>query len=95
MRDDLLRIAAVGEHRGDAPPVRGPTGDLAAGDQRQLRLGQVVVLALVGVGEVHPGAHDLDDDLVGPGLGVGKVDDLEHLGATELLDLDGTHGAGV
>ena len=49
---DLLGVAAGGEDRGDPAPVRGAAADLAAGDQRQRLLGQVVVAGGVGVGEV-------------------------------------------
>ena len=66
---DLLRIAAVGQERRDPPPVGRPAGDLAARDQRQLLLGEIVVSGHVGVGEVDPGAGDLDHDLAVRRLG--------------------------
>ena len=59
----LLRVAAGGEHRRHPAPVRGAAGDLTAWRHRQGLLGDVVVAGRVGVGEVDPGARDLDDDL--------------------------------
>jgi hypothetical protein len=59
--------------------------DLAAGHERQLLGCEVVVVALVGVGEVHSRARDPDEDLALAGLGHGEVDELEDLGPTELL----------
>ena len=53
----LLRVAAVGQERRDSPPVGRPAGDLAARDQRQLLLGEIVVSGHVGVGEVDAGAR--------------------------------------
>ena len=47
----------------------------------------------MGVGEVHPGPGDLDHDVLRSRLGIGQIDDLEHLGPAELLDLDGSHSA--
>jgi hypothetical protein len=47
----------------------------------------------VRVGEVDPGARDLDHDLTLAGLGVGQLDELHHLGAPELLDAYCSHGA--
>ena len=70
-------------------------GDLAAGRQRQGLLGEVVVAGRVGVGEVDPAARDVDDDLAVAGLGVGQLDELHHLGAAELLDLDRLQSASL
>ena len=58
---DPLGVAAVHQHRGDAASVGRASADLTAGDQRQLRLREVVVLALMGVREVHPGTSDVDE----------------------------------
>ena len=57
--------------------VVGPVGDdFGAEHQRQLVAGEVGVLALVGVGEVHAARLDLDQYLALPGLGLGDVRDL-------------------
>ncbi len=91
-RDGVLRVAAVADQRDDAlAGVLAHAGDLGAGHERQLRLGQVGVLALVGVGEVQTGARDPDEDLAVPRRRHREVDELEHVGAAELLLLDGSH----
>jgi hypothetical protein len=73
---------------------RSPSArDLRARDERQLGRGEVLVAALVGVGEVDPGARDADQHLAVAGLGDRHVVEPEHLRATELLHLDRAHGA--
>src|SRR5207302_9351335 len=47
--------------------------------------------ALVGVGEVEAGTGDLDQHLAIFRLGGREVDELQHLGSTELADLDRAH----
>ena len=89
---DLLGVAAVHQQRRDAAAVRGGAADLAAGHHRQLLLGEVVVAGHVGVGEVDPRARDTSTRTwPSPGLGIGQLGVLEHLGAAELLDLDSLH----
>ena len=60
--------------RGAPPPGgrRRRARDLAAGDQRQRLLGEVVVAGRVRVGEVDPGPGDVDHDLPSPGSGSGS-----------------------
>ncbi len=57
MRDDLLGVAAAVEQPHDplATADRG-ADELSARDQRQLLLGEVGVLDLVGVGKLTPAA---------------------------------------
>ena len=88
---DLLGVATVHQQRRHSPAVRGPAGHLAAGDQRQLLLREVVVARDVRVGEVHPGPHDVDDDLALPGLRIRQVHVLHGLGPGELLELNRLH----
>jgi len=45
----------------------------------------------VGVGEVDPGAGDVDHDLVVAGHRVGHVEVPQHLRPPELLDLNRAH----
>ena len=85
-------MAAQGEHA--LAGVLAHARHLAAGDHRQRLLGDVLVLALVRVGEVDACARDADEHLAGAGLGFRRVDETEDLGPAELLDLDGAHGAG-
>jgi hypothetical protein len=47
----------------------------------------------VGVGEVHAGGGDVVQLLALARDGVGQVDDVEDLGATETGDLYGAHGS--
>ena len=70
--DRPLGVSAAADEGDDPPPVRGPADHLAAGDQRQGGLGQVGVLRVVGVGVVHAGPVDLDQQLPGPGAGSGR-----------------------
>ena len=89
---DVLGVAAGAAQRDDAlAGVGAHAGDLGAGDQRQRRSREVGVVALVGVGEVHARAGDLDQHLPGPGLRRRQLDELEHLGSAELLHLDRAH----
>ncbi len=46
----------------------------------------------VRVGEVQAGERDVDEHLAGPGDRIGKLDQLEHFGPTELTLLDRAHG---
>ena len=48
----------------------------------------------MGVGEVQACARHLDQNLALARLGLGQVDDLEHLGAAELFDLHRSHAVG-
>src|SRR6185295_105259 len=90
----VLGVAAGPGQRDDPRAgVLAHARDLGAGDERQLRLRQVLVAALVGVGVVDPRARDADEDLAVAGLGDRDVDEPEHLRAAELLHLDRAHGA--
>jgi sugar/nucleoside kinase (ribokinase family) len=94
-RRRVLGVAAGAAHRHDAlAGVLAHARDLGAGDQRERRLGEVLVAALVGVGEVDPRARDADQHLAVAGLWDRELGELEHLGAAELLHLDRMHGAG-
>ena len=73
------------------PGVLAHARDLGAGNQRQRLALDVLVLALVGVGEVHPGAADPDQHLPVCGLRHGDLDQLQDLRATERNLLNGTH----
>ena len=79
------------QHRDHPRALLGAPGHLAARDQRQLVAGQVGVLALVGVGEVDPGARHFDQDLALAAARAWAVGHLEDLWAAELLDLDRAH----
>ena len=93
-RERVLGVAAVAGQRDHALAGVGPHArDLAAGDQRQVLLLDVAVLALVGVGEVDPGAATWIRTWSLAGLRDGKVDELQDLRAAELALLDGTHRA--
>ncbi len=65
--------------------------DLGARDQRQRLTLDVLVLALMGVGEVQPGTADPDQHLPVSGLRHGQLDQLQDLRATERNLLNGTH----
>ena len=98
-RGRQLGVAARGQQRHDPVALLEPVSGLghrarhlAAQDERQLALGHVLVLALVGVAEVHARARHADQQLALAGDRVGHVGDPEHLGAAELGDLDGSHG---
>ena len=93
-RHRILGIAPARNERDHALPVHGAPGNLTAEHQRHLVAGEVRVLALMGVGEVQAGARHLDQNLAFAGLGLGQVDDLEHLGAAELFDLHRSHAVG-
>ena len=94
-RRRVLGVAAGAAEGDDAlAGVLAHAGHLAARHERQLLGREVVVAALVGVGEVHTRARDPDEDLAVAGLGDGQVDELQDLGAAELLLLDGAHGGG-
>ena len=92
-RRRVLGVAA-GAAEGHDPlaGVLAHAGHLAARHERQLLGREVVVAALVGVGEVHTRARDPDEDLALAGLGDGEIDELQDLRAPELLLLDGAHG---
>ena len=102
--DDLLRVAAAGEQRArlvaDLPAadagsdLADPPGALQAGELGGAGRRRVVPLALHDVGAVHPGGHDVEDDLAAAGLGVGLLGPLEDLGATRLADGDAVHDGG-
>ena len=63
-RGRVLGVAAGAAQGDDAlPGVLAHAGDLAAGHERQLLGREVVVAALMGVGEVHARARDPDEDL--------------------------------
>ena len=85
----LPTIAATRRPSGVVPLIS------RAGDQRQGLLGEVVVPDRVRVREVHPGAGDVDHDLAVARLGIGNLDELEHLWAAELLDLNSLHPARI
>ena len=87
----LLCVAATAEQGDDAAPVGGAAAHLGARDQRQLLLGQVVVAGRVRIGEVDPGAGDLDQDLALAGGRLVDLDRLEQLRPAEFLDLDRLH----
>jgi hypothetical protein len=91
--DGPLRVPTAGDDRDHPVPVRRAADHLAARDQRQVGAGQVGVLRLVRVGVVDAGAVDLDQQLAGPGLGIGDVGGHQDLGAAELGDQDRAHGA--
>ena len=92
-RGGVLGVAAGAGERDDAlAHVLAHARHLAAGHEWQCGLAHVGVGARVGVRKVQPGAADLDQDLVGTGLGLGKLYELEHLGPPELAHLDGAHG---
>jgi hypothetical protein len=86
-----LGIAAAGQQRDDAPPVRRPAHDLPARHERQLRRREVRVLRLVGVRVVHAGGADVEQHGALGRLRLGNVTLDEHLGTAELLDLDRAH----
>ena len=77
MRDDLLGVAAAVEQPHDPlATTDGGADELSARDQRQLLLGEVGVLDLVGVGEVNSCGLHLVELLTGPREGVGQVDEV-------------------
>jgi hypothetical protein len=49
--------------------------------------------SVVGVGKVHTGGRDVVELLAVTRLGLGEVDDVEDVGATETGDLYGAHGS--
>jgi hypothetical protein len=62
VRDHLLRVPAAVEQADDAPAAADRSAhELRARDQRQLLLGEVGVLDLVGVGEVQAGGGDVGE----------------------------------
>ena len=91
VRERLLGVATTGEQRDDALAVRRTADDLGTRDEGQGLLGQVAVLALVGVGVVDARSAHLEEHGAVGGHRRREVDDLEHLGPTEAGDLDGTH----
>jgi hypothetical protein len=95
VRHRVLGVATHRHHRDDPAAVIGRSRHLAAEHERRLELGQVGVLALVRVREVHPRARHLDQHLAVARLRLGQVDDLEHLRPPEFLDLHGSHAAGT
>src|SRR4051794_33706652 len=88
-----LGIAAAGQQRNDAAAVLCRARHLAPEHQGQLELGEVGVLALMGVAEVEARSGDVDQHLAIAGLGIGQIDDLQDLGSAELVYLDRPHGA--
>jgi hypothetical protein len=91
----VLGVAAQpGEGHDALARVLPHPDDLAAGHDGQLGLGDVRVLAGVGVGVVHPRPGDADEDLVRAGRGDRDVDEVEHLGSAELDHLDRAHRVG-
>ena len=89
----LLGIAARGRDREHPSSRRVTAHDLGAGDERQRLPGEIAVLGLVGVRVVDTGGVDVDQGQTVTRDGVGQVDEVEHLGATEPGDLDRTHTA--
>ncbi len=90
-----LRVAAApaGQRDDALAGVRAHARDLGARHERQLGGGEVLVAALVGVGEVHARARDLDQHLARPGHRRGQLDELQHLRPAELALLDRPHEA--
>jgi len=92
VRDDPFGVAAATEQPHHARAAADRAADeLRTRDQRQLLLGEVGVLDLVGVGKVDScGAH-LVELLAVARCRLGEVDDVHDLGAAEAGDLHGTH----
>jgi hypothetical protein len=86
-----LRVTTAVDQGHDPPAVPGPSGDLTTGHQRQRARREVGVLRLVGVGVVHPGVGDVDEELSLARFRVRQFDLPQHLGSAELGDLHSTH----
>src|SRR5206468_10580505 len=67
------------------------SGSVRPGHERKVSLREVGVRPLVRVGEVQPGAADLDEHLTVAGPRDGDVDELQDLRAAELVLPDGSH----
>ena len=100
-RQRVLRVAPAPAGHGDDARALGhltvaaldDAHHLTARNQRQLLLRHVCVLPLVGVGEVDPGAGDPYEHLTIAGCRHVEVHEIEHLGASELRELDRAHRA--
>jgi hypothetical protein len=89
---DRHHAIALGEALGSRAAAHHLARQLEPGDVgRRARRRRVVAGALVDVGAVEPGPPHADEDLAGPGLGVGVLvdDDLS------VADRGGAHGRGV
>jgi len=86
-----LGVAAARQHGGNPATVEGAAADLGAGNEWELGFGQVMVVALMGVSEVEARPSHLNHDLAAPRHRIGELDELQHLGSTELADLHGPH----
>ena len=71
--------------------VLGAQHDLRAGDEREGWLDLVEPASLQHLGEGDAGRADADQHLVGAGLGLGDVDDLDRRRPVERGDLNGAH----
>ncbi len=90
-RDLRVAAAATGQRHDALAGVAAHARDLGPGHQRQLARGEVLVAALVGVGEVHAGQRHVDQHLGRAAVRLAQLDELQHLRATELLLLDRAH----
>ena len=90
-----LGVPAAGREATHASPVSQRADNLSAGDEGQRLCGQIGVLRSMRVGVVHAARRDCEDLEAGHGLRIGKLDELEDLGPTELADLDGAHAVNL